>query len=192
MLKKYSGIISVLAVVVAVILVIGGIAAAINLESFLPVLYFGIGAAIYYIFMHSYALLLETTANNEDALAAIRQFLQKLDTQAPTKRSATPYVSIATSHVTTPAQSQHPAAKAPDKPAESAAVTVASARIICPKCGREQPANRRRCFDCGIEFIKQESRYADPKNPHILICPNCGARQSDTNTACYQCHTSLL
>ena len=101
MLKKYSGIISVLAVVVAVILVIGGIAAAINLESFLPVLYFGIGAAIYYIFMHSYALLLETTANNEDALAAIRQFLQKLDTQAPTKRSATPYVSIATSHVTT-------------------------------------------------------------------------------------------
>lgn len=66
MLRKYSGIISIIAIVVAVLLVIGGIATAITIESFLPVLYYGIGAAIFYLFMHSYAIMLETTANSDN------------------------------------------------------------------------------------------------------------------------------
>lgn len=189
MLRKYSGIISTLAIVVAALLVIGGIITAIALESFLSILCFAIGAALYYLFMHSYALLLETTANNEDALAAIRQSLQKTDT--PAQQASTQRVSVAASPITVGTQNSQAGKKTPDAPADTVKVTVTNDRIICPKCGREQPASRRRCFDCGAEFLKQNSIYSDPQNPHILVCPNCGARQSDTNSECYQCHTSL-
>lgn len=154
MLRKYSGIISVLAIVVTALLAIVGIVTAVTLESFLTFLYFVIAAAVYYLFMHSYALLLEITANNEDALASIRQSLQKSDAKAPARQSPSSYVNVVASTATTSAPKSQPTTNTPDVPAPAVAVAVTGNRITCPKCGREQPANRRRCFDCGVEFIK--------------------------------------
>lgn len=81
MLKKYSKIISILAVAVTTLLVICGITTALVLKSFLPILYFGIGAAVFYPFVQSYSLLLDAVANKEDAST------QKPDAQTSTQQS---------------------------------------------------------------------------------------------------------
>lgn len=193
MLKKYSGIISIIAVVGAVLLAIGGIATAIILKSFLPVLYVGICTVAFYLFMHSYALLLETTAKNEQTLDSIKQSMQKLEELVASKQP-TSWVRVDAAKAVGVAQSRMSTTKATDTPTSSTVPAVTNDRIVCPKCGREQPASRRRCFDCGTEFTKEkidEEEVGKSSRKDKITCPQCGTVQRSNRKVCLNCGKQL-
>lgn len=159
MLKKYSGIIASLSVIIPLISVIAGIALAITLESFMMFVYFAVAAALSYIFMASYSELLDVTADNQILLEKIEKYLK----EEPERNKS--------SHIGKQAVATAPAAddaKVPcaenignhtstEKVDEESGYTVDPSNpdfIVCSKCGRSQRSNRTVCFDCGAKFKK--------------------------------------
>ena len=75
MLKKYSNIIALIAVIVPILSLISGLIVAAELESFLLFIYFLVPAVLFYIFAASYSALLEATAENRELIEQIAYFL---------------------------------------------------------------------------------------------------------------------
>lgn len=54
-----------------------------------------------------------------------------------------------------PAGQHSPVTPPPNAPAAQAPIAAPEAgKIVCPKCGKTQLANRRVCFSCGTSFLK--------------------------------------
>ena len=159
MLKKYSGIISSLSVIIPLVSVIAGIALAIMLESFMMFVYFAVAAALAYIFMASYSELLDVTADNQMLLEQIEKELKEEQERIKTSRNGNQTVATAptANDVKAPCTENTGNDTLPEKADEESGYTVDPSNpdfIICSKCGRSQKSNRTVCFDCGAKFKK--------------------------------------
>lgn len=162
MLKKYSGIISSLSVIIPLISVIAGIALAIMLESFMMFVYFAVAAALAYIFMASYSELLDVTADNQILLEQIEKDLKEESEKIRSSNIGKHAVSTATAaptadDVKAPCTENIGNDTSPEKAGEESGYTVDPNNpgfIICNKCGTEQKSNRYVCFECGAKFKK--------------------------------------
>lgn len=187
MLKRYSGIMSTLAIVVALILVVGGVIIAVTTSSFWVLIYFAVSAALFYFLLQSQALLMEATADNADALAEVQQMLRALDSRI----DATPSEQVAA-----PPEAQHAiyvdSAKTTSKPAQTAATASTS-----------DSANSQH----SVPTLKTPSAYGDinrqtdanrlpndgklatkiPTTDGRIKCSQCGHVQPAGQIKCFSC-----
>ena len=161
MLKTYARIISVLASVLAAVLVIGSLIAAIATEIY-SILLGGIVVAVgAFLGLKSQAVLMDTVADNAEHLDRIEKALSSrkdLPQQAPAARLAA--VQAPAEASAEPAQAQKPTAAVPAEPEEAAQadepayrIRLRDGRIQCSKCGYKQLAGNVRCFECDTEFV---------------------------------------
>lgn len=211
MLRNYSSMMSTLAMVVALILGIGGVILAIVMSSFATLIYFAVSAGLFYLILRSLSLLMEATADNGDALAEIRKTLHALSAApavTPSQPAAAPQqphqvISHQPAAKTAPAAT--PAVKGdsavapnpqpvPDDNSPATKIPIRDGRIKCSRCGREQPANRGKCFDCGAEFqnvkkLPNTGSFAAkiPTADGRIRCSKCGHVQPAGQIQCYEC-----
>lgn len=159
MLKKYSGIIASLSVIIPLISVIAGIALAITLESFMMFVYFAVAAALSYIFMASYSELMDVTADNQILLEKIEKYLK----EEPERNKSSHIGKQAVATAQAADDEKVPCAEnignhtSTEKVDEESGYTVDpnnAEKIICGKCGTVQRSNRNVCLKCGVKFRK--------------------------------------
>lgn len=149
-LRKYSNIISVISLAVPILSGIAGLIAVIQSGSFLIFLSCALSSALFYIFVQSYARMLNTTADNEEALAEMSASLKKLNTQFMSEQKIV-QTSSNTSEITTSETSDDDSSQ----PGVSPIIDPRNPYIItCPNCHVRQSANRQTCFQCGTKFEK--------------------------------------
>lgn len=144
MLRKYSSIFVGVSLVVPILGIVGGLITAIQLESFLIFLYFALPSVLFYLFSKSYAHLLNTAANNEDALAEIAASLKGSNAQQ-NRAEMLQETSVATAPETSD-EVPLPSSTTPIIDPENPQI------ITCPQCQLRQSADRKTCFRCGIKF----------------------------------------
>ena len=161
MLKKYSNIIALIAVIVPILALISGLIVAAELESFLLFIYFLVPAVLFYIFAASYSALLEATAENRELIEQIASNVQKREADTPVVAAVHTGKQTFMSHNEEQEKTEvhtDKDAASPKKPEENiAGFTVNPANpnlIICSKCGAAQRSNRAVCFECGAKFVK--------------------------------------
>ena len=161
MLKKYSNIIALIAVIVPILSLISGLIVAAELESFLLFIYFFVPAVLFYIFAASYSALLEATAENRELIEQIASNVQKRGTDTTMVATAHTGKQTFMSHNEEQKETEvhtDKDAASPKKPEENiAGFTVDPANpnfIVCCKCGTSQRSNRVVCFECGAKFVK--------------------------------------
>ena len=161
MLKKYSNTIAYIAVIVPILSLISGLIIAIELESFLLFIYFLVPAVLFYIFVASYAALLEATAENRELIEQIASNIQKRGTDTPEVAAVHTGKQTFMSHNEEQKKAEvytDKGAVSPKAPEDNTAgFTVDPTNpnlIVCCKCGRSQRSNRTVCFECGAKFVK--------------------------------------
>lgn len=157
MLKTYARIISVLATVLAVVLVIGSLIAAIATEIY-SILLGGIVMSVgAFLGLKSQAVLMDTVADNAEHLDRLDKALSSrkdLPQQAPVARPVTAAqpVPASTSKATVegaPAEQAEPSQPA----AQAYRRRMPDGRIKCTKCGFTQSDGGERCVQCDTEFV---------------------------------------
>lgn len=148
MLRKYASIFRTIAIVVTILLVLGGIIAAAESESFMIFLYCTICAGLNCVFMFALAAFFDTTADNNDLLIKIEHNTAKSDLETTQPNSENDVFSQSG----TPLDVSPTAEKADSGLADFTVDPNNADNIICSKCGAVQRANRSICFVCGTTF----------------------------------------
>ena len=150
MLRKYASIFRTIAIVVTILLALGGIIAAAGSKSFIIFLYCTICAGLNCVFMFAFAALFDTTADNNDLLIKIEHNTAKSNlatTQLNSKKDVS-------SQFGTPPDVSPTTEKTDSDLADFTVDPNNANNIICSKCGAVQKANRTICFVCGTTFRK--------------------------------------
>lgn len=185
MLKKYSSLIFGISIVSFLLALIGGIALAVQLESFWIFFTVLLCCGVQLVFLLSYSSLLSTVADDETTIWEIARTVKKLQQQLENLTAP------GSADAKDAKQAGTPSAKA-EAPDQIATVSGPNEikYITCHNCGEKQRIGRDFCIKCGASFdssVQDKPVLPQAASDGSIICPCCGQSQRANRTRCYNC-----
>ncbi len=151
--NRVGQVLQVTAIILFCLITLAGLIVAIETESFLTFLIAVASAFLSVLLLYAIGEilhLLQQISNNTEQMIHSQASIPA--SPAPVKNNTAP---VAPKYVPATAPVAAPVAPTSEVAGSAAPQIAQDGRIICPKCGKIQNANRKVCFDCGTLFVKE-------------------------------------